>query len=263
MTAALEDCIWVADAPMLLGTELIREYIPKEDATVVKRLLENGAKILGKAVCENLCHSCTSHSAGTGPIENPLAIGYSSGGSSSGAAALASSGSVDIAIGADQGGSVRIPAAWCGTVGMKPTFGVIPFTASNESTNEHLGIITKNVLTDARALQAINAFVDLFALMTTASFVLSIGPHILTKRKNIVRGSFWLGRWCYAFNIISFLYIIVFFVIYCFPYALPTTVQEELYQCHDLRSYSFGRYMVVYTWQVALRWRSSLHREQQ
>lgn len=157
LTIAAKDCIAVAGVPMLLGTDFVKDYVPDVDATIIKRLLEAGAIIKGKAVCENLCHSATSHSAATGPVQNPLAIGYSSGGSSSGSAALVMSGAVDISWGADQGGSVRIPAGWCGAAGMKPTFGLIPFTgcASNEATNDHLGVITKDILTNARGLQAI------------------------------------------------------------------------------------------------------------
>jgi amidase len=158
-TAVLKDCIGIAKVPMLLGTDFITNFVPEADATVVTRLLEAGATIKGKAICENLCHSATSHSAATGPIDNPLAPGYSTGGSSSGCAALVADKSlgIDIAIGADQGGSVRIPAGWSGIVGIKPTFGLIPFTgcASNEATNDHLGVMTRDVLTNALALQAI------------------------------------------------------------------------------------------------------------
>lgn len=157
---AVKDCIAVAGVPMLLGTNFIKDYIPVTDATIITRLLEAGATISGKAVCENLCHSATSHSADTGAVQNPLANGYSSGGSSSGSAAIVmdSNEDVDIAIGADQGGSVRIPAGWCGAVGMKPTFGLIPFTgcASNEATNDHLGVISRDVLSNARGLKAIS-----------------------------------------------------------------------------------------------------------
>lgn len=156
---AVKDCVAIAGVPMLLGTDFIQNYVPTVDATVITRLLEAGAKVRGKAVCENLCHSATSHSAGTGPVQNPLAYGYSTGGSSSGSGALVmdENEDIDITIGADQGGSVRIPAGWCGAVGMKPTFGLIPFTgcASNEATNDHLGVLTKDVLTNAKGLQAI------------------------------------------------------------------------------------------------------------
>lgn len=78
------------------------------DATVVTRVLENGGHITGRAVCENMCHSATSHSASTGVVHNPYAKGYSSGGSSSGCAALVANGDADLAIGADQGGSIRV-----------------------------------------------------------------------------------------------------------------------------------------------------------
>lgn len=156
---AVKDCVAIAGVPMLLGTNYIENYIPKTDATIITRLLEAGATIKGKAVCENLCHSASSHSAGTGTIQNPLAKGYTSGGSSSGSGALVMdvNEDIDIAIGADQGGSVRIPAGCCGAVGIKPTFGLIPFTgcASNEATNDHLGVLTKDVLTNAKGLQAI------------------------------------------------------------------------------------------------------------
>ncbi|KAF2469092.1 amidase [Lindgomyces ingoldianus] len=156
-TAALKDNIAVKNVPMLLGTAFVKGYIPKVDATVVTRLLSAGGIIVGKAVCENLCQSATSHSAATGVVENPRAKGYSSGGSSSGCGVLVALGEVDLAIGADQGGSVRIPACNCGIVGFKPTFGLIPYTAcgSNEPTNDHLGPMTKTVMDNALLLQAI------------------------------------------------------------------------------------------------------------
>lgn len=75
---------------------------------MVTRVLEAGGNITGKAVCENLCHSATSSSAATGSVHNPYAKGYSSGGSSSGCGALVANGDVDMAIGADQGGSIRV-----------------------------------------------------------------------------------------------------------------------------------------------------------
>lgn len=142
---------------MLLGTNFVKGYVPDCDATVVTRILEAGGEISGKAVCENMCHSATSHSSGTGIVENPFAKGYSSGGSSSGSGVLVALGEVWGAIGADQGGSIRVPAANCGVVGMKPTFGLVPYTGSgsNEPTNDHLGPMTRNVLDNAIFLEVI------------------------------------------------------------------------------------------------------------
>ncbi|KAK4919425.1 hypothetical protein LTR49_012959 [Elasticomyces elasticus] len=156
-TVCLKDMISVKDIPMLMGTEFVTGYVPDMDATVVARILEAGGWITGKAVCENLCHSATSHSSSTGTVENPHAKGYSAGGSSSGSGVLVSLGEADMSIGADQGGSVRIPATNCGVVGLKPTFGLIPYTGcgSNEPTNDHLGPMTRSVLDNALLLQAI------------------------------------------------------------------------------------------------------------
>lgn len=156
-TVCVKDCVCVAGVPMLMGSNFVREYTPHVDATVVTRMLEAGAELVGKAICENMCHSATSHSAATGPIENPYAKGYSTGGSSSGTAALVAGNKVDLGIGADQGGSIRIPSGSCGIVGLKPTFGLVPFTgcASNEPTNDHVGPMTRTVLDNALLLQVI------------------------------------------------------------------------------------------------------------
>jgi len=156
-TFCLKDMISVKDVPMLMGTNFVQGYTPDMDATVVTRILEAGGHITGKAVCENMCHSATSHSSGTGLVENPFCRGYSSGGSSSGSGVLVALGEVWGSIGADQGGSIRVPAANCGIVGLKPTFGLIPYTGcgSNEPTNDHIGPMTRTVAENALFLEAV------------------------------------------------------------------------------------------------------------
>lgn len=101
-------------------------------SALVTRLLEAGATILGKAVCENLSLCASSFSAATGPVENPHARGYTSGGSSSGCGSLIGGGVVEAGIGGDQGGSIRFPASYCGIVGMKPTWGLVPYTGQSD-----------------------------------------------------------------------------------------------------------------------------------
>jgi amidase len=143
----VKDNIAVAGVPMMNGSATVEGYVPLRDATVVTRLLDAGATITGKSVCEDLCFSGGSHTSRTGPVRNPWDRARSAGGSSSGSAALVAAGLADMALGGDQGGSVRIPSAFCGTVGHKPTFGLVPYTGAFpiENTLDHLGPITSTV----------------------------------------------------------------------------------------------------------------------
>lgn len=79
------------------------------------------------------------------------------------------------------------------------------------------------------SLAAFNAFVGSFILLTTLSYLLAILPHLLTGRKNVRPGPFWMGKAGPVVNAVACLYIVVFFVIYCFPYALPTSVDSMNY----------------------------------
>ncbi|MGE5135428.1 MAG: amidase [Gemmatimonadota bacterium] len=144
---AVKDNIAVAGVPMMNGSATVEGYIPRRDATVVTRLLDAGAIITGKAVCEDLCFSGGSHTSRSGPVLNPWDRARTTGGSSSGSAALVASGAADLALGGDQGGSIRIPSSFCGTVGHKPTHGLVPYTGAFpiENTIDHLGPITRTV----------------------------------------------------------------------------------------------------------------------
>lgn len=143
----LKDCIAVADVPQFFGSDAFPAWTPKTDATVVTRMLEGGADIHGTAVCESFCNSTASFTSSQGTIENPHQIGYSAGGSTSGGTALVAGGLVDIAIGTDQGGSIRVPASLCGCVGLKPTHGLVPYTGitSGDQVDDHAGPIARNV----------------------------------------------------------------------------------------------------------------------
>ena len=156
-TVALKDNVCLAGVPMMNGASTLKGYTPDVDATVVTRLLDAGATIVGKAHCEYFCLSGGSHTNATGPVENPHRPGHSAGGSSSGSGALVGGGFVDMAIGGDQGGSIRIPASYCGCFGMKPTHGLVPYTGIMpiEATIDHTGPMTQNVRDNATMLQAI------------------------------------------------------------------------------------------------------------
>ncbi len=153
----LKDNIALAGVPMMNGSSTLEGYVPEVDATVARRVLDAGATIAGKAHCEFFCLSGGSHTNATGPVHNPWRMGYIAGGSSSGCGALVGAGEIELAIGGDQGGSVRIPAAFSGCYGMKGTHGLVPYTGAMpiEATIDHLGPITGSVADNALLLEVI------------------------------------------------------------------------------------------------------------
>ncbi len=154
---AIKDNVCVAGVPMMNGSSTLKGYTPDVDATVVTRLLDAGATIAGKSHCEAFCLSGGSHTNATGPVHNPHKRGFSAGGSSSGSGALVGAGEVDMAIGGDQGGSIRMPSSFCGCYGMKPTHGLVPYTGIMpiEATIDHTGPMTGNVYDNALMLEVI------------------------------------------------------------------------------------------------------------
>ena len=156
-TIALKDNVCLAGVPMMNGASTLEGYVPDVDATIVTRILDAGGTILGKAHCEYFCFSGGSHTCAAGPVHNPRKPGYSAGGSSSGSAALVAAGEVDMAIGGDQGGSIRIPASYCGIYGMKPTHGLVPYTGIMpiEVTLDHTGPMTATVADNALMLEVL------------------------------------------------------------------------------------------------------------
>jgi amidase len=156
-TVAIKDNVCIAGVPMMNGASTLEGYVPDVDATIVTRILDEGGTILGKAVCEYFCFSGGSHTSASGPVHNPHRRGRSAGGSSSGSAALVAAGEVDLAIGGDQGGSIRIPASFCGIYGMKPTHGLVPYTGVMpiELTIDHTGPMTATVADNALMLEVL------------------------------------------------------------------------------------------------------------
>ncbi|MBW0091162.1 amidase [Pseudonocardia sp. KRD-184] len=156
-TVAVKDNTAVAGVPMMNGSTTMEGYTPLRDATIVTRLLDAGATIAGKSVCEDLCFSGGSHTSRTGAVRNPWNETHSTGGSSSGSAALVASGLVDVGTAGDQGGSIRMPASWCGVVGHKPTWGLVPYTGAFpiEQTIDHVGPITRTVAEAALVMNVI------------------------------------------------------------------------------------------------------------
>lgn len=156
-TVAVKDNIYVAGVPMMNGSSTLEGFMPDFDATVVTRVLDAGGTIAGKTHCELFCLSGGSHTNSTGPVHNAHKMGFSSGGSSSGSATATALNEVDMAIGGDQGGSVRMPSSFSGIYGMKPTHGLVPYTGAMpiEATIDHLGPMTQNVADNALFLEVL------------------------------------------------------------------------------------------------------------
>ena len=154
---AIKDNIPVAGVEMTCGSQVLEGYVPNFDATLVTRLLDEGATIVGKTNMDDMAFTGNGHSSAFGPTLNPHDPDHLSGGSSGGSAVAVATGEVDVAIGGDQGGSIRAPASWTGVVGHKPTHGLVPYTGcvGIENTIDHAGPLAPDVGTAAETLTVI------------------------------------------------------------------------------------------------------------
>lgn len=154
---AIKDNAAIAGVPMMNGASVLEGYVPDGDATIVSRILDAGGHIVGKSVCEYLSFAGGSATSVTGPVISPRNPGHTPGGSSTGSAALLVNGDVDLAIGADQAGSIRIPASFSGIVGLKPTYGLVPYTGimGLDYTIDHVGPMARTVADCALLLEVI------------------------------------------------------------------------------------------------------------
>ena len=144
---ALKDNIDTAGTRTTAASPMFKDRIPTEDAVIVTKLKQSGAIILAKANLHEFAIGCTGDISYFGPARNPWSLDHITGGSSSGSAASLAAYLTPGALGTDTGGSIRCPSAWCGTVGLKPTLGlvsirgIIPCRASND----HCGPMARTV----------------------------------------------------------------------------------------------------------------------
>src|ERR1019366_6969669 len=142
------------------GSKIFADHIPDRDSAVYEKLTEAGAVLMGKNGMHELAYGITSDNPHFGTIRNPRNPACIPGGSSGGSAVAVASDQVFFSIGTDTGGSIRIPAAYCGCVGLKPTsgrvsrYGVLPPAFSLG----HVGPLTRNVGDAARVMNAIAGF---------------------------------------------------------------------------------------------------------
>lgn len=156
-TVVLKDNVSTENIETTGSSGILLGYIPPYDATIVKKLREAGAKLVAKTTLDELALGGTGLTPVQGPTKNPYDPARISGGSSSGSAALMGAHVVDFAIGSDTGDSVRKPAAYCGVVGIKPTYGrisrygIIPYASSLD----HVGYFTNTVMDSALMLNVL------------------------------------------------------------------------------------------------------------
>ena len=157
LDVALKDNMCVRGVELTCGSRALERFVPGDHATVADRLLDAGATVVGKTNMDEFAFGPTSETSAFGPTANPADADHVAGGSSSGSAAAVAAGEVDLALGTDTGGSVRMPASYCGIVGVKPSFGLVPTygVAELSYSMDHVGTLARDVETAARGLDAI------------------------------------------------------------------------------------------------------------
>jgi len=154
---SIKDNFWTRGVRTTGGSKILSEFVPEKDSDVVGKLVHAGAIVLGKTNMHEFAYGITNENPHYGPARNPWNLERFAGGSSGGSAAAMAAGIGYGATGTDTGGSIRIPSALCGTVGLKPTFGlvsvdgVIPLA----KTLDHAGPIARSVIDAYILLQTI------------------------------------------------------------------------------------------------------------
>jgi aspartyl-tRNA(Asn)/glutamyl-tRNA(Gln) amidotransferase subunit A len=157
---SLKDNIQTRGIRTTAGSKVLADFIPEEDAFIVRKLRRAGAVLVGKTNLHEFAYGVTTNNPHYGPARNPWDAERIPGGSSGGAAVAVATGMCVAAVGSDTGGSIRIPAALCGVVGLKPTFGrvscrgVVPLAPSLD----HVGPLARCVGDTAIVLQAIAGY---------------------------------------------------------------------------------------------------------
>jgi aspartyl-tRNA(Asn)/glutamyl-tRNA(Gln) amidotransferase subunit A len=144
---ALKDNLWTRGIRTTAGSKILRDFVPAIDATVTRKLARAGAILLGKTNMHEFAYGITNQNAHYGPAHNPWAPGRISGGSSGGSAGAIAAGLCVASVGTDTGGSLRIPSAMCGIVGLKPTFGRVSVfgTVPLAPSFDHVGPLARSV----------------------------------------------------------------------------------------------------------------------
>ena len=157
---AVKDVFCTQGVRTTCGSKLFADYIPERDAAVVERLRAGGAVMVGKTNMHELAYGVTSANPHFGTVRNPWDLDRIAGGSSGGSGSAVAAGMVPMAMGSDTGGSIRIPASFCGTVGLKPSFGRVSRYGALplDFSLDHMGPLTQCVRDAALTLSVIAGF---------------------------------------------------------------------------------------------------------
>jgi Asp-tRNA(Asn)/Glu-tRNA(Gln) amidotransferase A subunit family amidase len=194
MPVSIKDLIDVAHQPTTAASRVRARHVAAEDATVVRRLRDAGAIVIGKTNLHEFALGTTSEESAFGAVHNPHDLSRSAGGSSGGSAAAVALGMGFASIGSDTGGSIRIPAAACGVVGLKPSLGEVPTDGVVPlcATFDHVGPITRSVADAANvwAVLAARSTPAIDALAPTAVRLGSLGDYFTALLDRDVRAAF-------------------------------------------------------------------------
>ncbi|GAA1683115.1 amidase family protein [Microbacterium lacus] len=157
INVVMKDNIPIAGVPMTMGSDVLTDYVPAEDAELTRRVLAAGGRIVGTTNMEAFAFSGGGETSGHGRVENPFDRARTASGSSTGSAVALWYDGVDLAWGTDTGGSCRIPASWSGVLGLKPTHGLVPFGGipTSDWRFDHAGPLARSVEIMARGMDAV------------------------------------------------------------------------------------------------------------
>lgn len=191
----IKDNVCIAGIPMTCASLVLEGYVPDIDATIITRILDAGGEITATLNMDNFAFSGGGDTSAYGPTRNPYNPDHLAGGSSGGSGAALAYDDIDLTIGGDQGGSIRIPASWCGVVGLKPTHSLVPYTGivGIDPTFDHAGPMARSVADVALLLEVIagkDPFDPRQYDVPVQPYTQALGKDIRSLRLGVVREGF-------------------------------------------------------------------------